>query len=175
MGKSFTLRDRIRYAFDNFMSRGTVALVGGLGLVSLLMICLAGGIITIGGRLLAPEGSDHLTFIEATWVSLMRTLDAGTMGGDVGWGFRLVMLGVTLGGIFIVSTLIGVLTTGVEGKLDELRKGRSVVLESGHTLILGWSSQVFTILSELMIANANQRKARIVVLADRDKVEIASI
>ena len=25
----------------------------------------------------------------------MRTLDAGTMGGDAGWGFRIVMLLVT--------------------------------------------------------------------------------
>ena len=69
----------------------------------------------------------------------MRTLDAGTMGGDAGWGFRIVMLLVTIGGIFIVSTLIGVLTTGIEGKLDELRKGRSRVLENDHTVILDWS------------------------------------
>jgi voltage-gated potassium channel Kch len=94
------------------------------------------------------------------------------MGGDAGWGFRLVMLFVTVGGIFVVSTLIGVLTTGVEGKLDELRKGRSRVLETGHTLILGWSPQIFTILSELMVANENQKNARIVILADKDKVEM---
>src|SRR5512136_1191825 len=102
----------------------------------------------------------------------MRTFDAGTMGGDTGWGFRLVMLFVTIGGIFVVSTLIGVLTAGVEGKLEELRKGRSRVLENGHTLILGWSPQIFTILSELMTANANQKNARIVLLADKDKVEM---
>jgi len=83
-----------------------------------------------------------------------------------------VMLGVTLGGIFIVSTLIGVLTAGVEGKLEVLRKGRSLVLESGHTLILGWSAQIFNILSELMQANANQKKASLVILADKDKVEM---
>ena len=57
-------------------------------------------------------------------------------------------------------------------RLERLRKGRSRVLESDHTLILGWSSQVFTIISELMIANENQLNARIVVLADRDKVEM---
>ncbi|MEW6094560.1 MAG: hypothetical protein AB1531_11425, partial [Chloroflexota bacterium] len=167
-----SLQQRFQYFFDNYMSRGTVALIGGLAFVSLLLIAAAGLIIAIGGRLLAPEGSNPPSFIEAVWLSLMRTLDAGTMGGDAGWGFRLIMLGVTLGGIFIVSTLIGVLTAGVEGKLDELRKGRSQVLESGHTLILGWSAQVFTILSELMVANENIRNARIVVLADKDKVEM---
>ena len=55
------------------------------------------------------------------------------------------MLVVTLGGIFIVSTLIGMITTGIEGKLDELRKGRSRVIENDHTVILGWSQQIFTI------------------------------
>ncbi len=167
-----TFKQRFQYFFDNFMSKGTIALIGGLGLVSLLLILLAGLVISLGGRLLAPEGSEGMGFVEAAWESLMRTLDAGTMGGDVGWGFRLVMLAVTLGGVFIVSTLIGVLTAGVEGKLEELRKGRSQVLERGHTLILGWSPQVFTILSELMEANANQKKARLVILADKDKVEM---
>jgi ion channel POLLUX/CASTOR len=171
--KSPTVRERLNYYFDIFMSRGTAALIGGLALLSLVVIAIAGAVISIGGLALAPEGSQQpLPFIEAAWESMMRTFDAGTMGGDAGWGFRLVMLFVTIGGIFVVSTLIGVLTTGVESKLEELRKGHSRVLESGHTLILGWSPQVFTILSELMIANENQKNARIVILADEDKVEM---
>jgi len=168
-----TFRQRLQYFFDNFMSRGTVALIGGLALVTLVVIAIAATVISLGGRALAPEGSSApLSFFEAAWESLMRTFDAGTMGADAGWGFRWVMLFVTIGGILVVSTLIGVLTAGVEAKLEELRKGRSQVLETGHTLILGWSPQVFTILSELMIANENQKNARIVILADKDKVEM---
>lgn len=171
MLRQSTFRERASYFFDNFMSRGTAALIGGLALLSLVIVSIAGAIISLGGLALAPADSQQpLSFFEAAWESLMRTFDAGTMGGDAGWGFRLVMLFVTVGGIFVVSSLIGVLTTGVEGKLEELRKGRSRVLESDHTLILGWSPQVFTILSELMIANENQKKARIVILAENDKV-----
>lgn len=81
------------------------------------------------------------------------------MGGDAGAGFRFVMLLVTLGGIFVVSALIGVLSNAIEKKMDHLRKGRSWVLESNHTLVLGWSAQIFTILNELMIANENQSRA----------------
>ena len=55
----------------------------------------------------------------------MRTLDSGTMGGDTGTGFRIVMLFVTLGGIFVVSALIGVLNNGIEDQMERLRKGRS--------------------------------------------------
>jgi voltage-gated potassium channel Kch len=102
----------------------------------------------------------------------MRTLDSGTMGGDTGTGFRIVMLFVTLGGIFVVSALIGVLSNGLEDQMDRLRKGRSQVLEKNHTLVLGWSAQIFTVLNELMLANENQNNARIVVMADKDKVEM---
>jgi voltage-gated potassium channel Kch len=167
-----TFRQRMQYFFDNFMSRGTAALIGGLALLSLVVITIAATVVSLGKQIFAPEGSGPLSFGEAAWESLMRTFDAGTMGGDAGWGFRVVMLFVTIGGIFVVSTLIGVLTAGVEGKLEELRKGRSRVLENGHTLILGWSPQIFTILAELMTANENQKNARIVLLADKDKVEM---
>ena len=163
-------KERFRYAFDNTFSRGPAALIAWLGLVSLGLILVAAAVVTLAR--LAPEGESGLAFPEALWMSLMRTLDPGTMGGDTGWGFRIVMLGVTFGGIFVISTLIGVLTSGIEGRLDEMRKGRSMVVEQGHTVILGWSDQIFTIASELVIASANQARGAIVVLAPKDKVEM---
>lgn len=165
-----TFSKKLRYAFDNTMSRGPVALIIWLAIISLLVIIVAAIILLVTG-FTQPE-QEGLNFIEAAWQSLMRTLDSGTMGGDEGWGFRIVMLMVTIGGIFIVSTLIGVLSSGIEGKLDELRKGRSEVMEQDYTLILGWSSKIFTIISELVTANENQKKPRIVILANKDKVEM---
>lgn len=169
-----TLRERFKYFFDNVMSRGTLALVGGLFLISLTIILIAGAIVSLGGLLTAPEGSAQpMSFGEAVWESMMRTLDSGTMGGDTGWAFRAIMLFVTLGGIFVVSTLIGVLSNGIEDIMSSLRKGRSRVLENDHTVILGWSPQVFTIISELVLANENRKKGAVVaILADEDKIEM---
>ena len=82
------------------------------------------------------------------------------------------MFGVTIGGIFIISTLIGILNTGLEGKLADLRKGRSRVVEDGHTAILGWSQQIHTVIAEISAANENQGRRSIVILADKDKVEM---
>jgi voltage-gated potassium channel Kch len=166
-----SFRQKFRYWFDNLMSRGTPAMIGMLFVLSLAVVFVAGAVISIAG--FVQEGEQgRIPFGEAAWESLMRTLDSGTMGGDTGSGYRLVMLFVTLGGIFIVSALIGVLNNAIEGQMERLRKGRSQVLETNHTLVLGWSAQVFTVLNELMIANENQSNARIVVLADRDKVEM---
>jgi voltage-gated potassium channel Kch len=165
---SFT--DRLRYAFDNTMSKGPIALIGWLAILSVAIVIVMALVVSAAG--IAPEGSERLDFAEAAWLSLMRTFDAGTMGGDAGWAFRLSMLVVTIGGIFVISTLIGVLTSGIEDKIADLRKGRSKVIESGHTVILGWSEQIFSILSELVIANANQRKSCIVVLGNKEKIEM---
>jgi len=165
-----TWKDRVRYAFDNYMARGTGALISGLGMVSLVIIIVMAAVISLFK--IAPGDGEPVGFIEAAWLSLMRTLDAGTMGGDEGWGFRLVMFLVTLGGVFVISALIGVLTSGLEGRLEELRKGRSRVIEQNHTIILGWSEQIFTVISELVAANENQAKSCIVVMGERDKVEM---
>ncbi|MFN8386971.1 MAG: NAD-binding protein [Anaerolineales bacterium] len=166
-----TFRQKFKYWFDNQMSRGTPAMITMLFILSLVVVFVAGAIISIAG--FVQEGQEgKIPFGEAAWESLMRTLDSGTMGGDTGVGFRIVMLFVTLGGIFIVSALIGVLNNAIEGQIDRLRKGRSQVLETNHTLVLGWSAQIFTVLNELMAANENQSAARIVVLADKDKVEM---
>jgi len=170
MKQKITFKDRFRYAFDKTMSKGTPALIMWLAVLSVLLVLVIATIAVIVG--VAPEGEEKMGFMESAWKSLMRTLDPGTMGGDAGWGFRILMLCVTIGGIFIVSTLIGVLSSGIESKLEELRKGRSFVIEKNHTLILGWSPKIFTIISELVIANENQKKPRIVVLADKDKVEM---
>src|SRR5512138_939511 len=165
-----TFGQRLRYYFDNLMSRGTPAMIGMLFAISLIIILIAS--IILSTARIVQEGGTPLSFGEAAWESLMRTFDAGTMGGDTGTGFRLVMLFVTFGGIFVVSALIGVLNNAIEGQMEHLRKGRSQILESNHTLILGWSAQIFTILNELMMANANQNRARIVILADKDKVDM---
>lgn len=161
---------QLRYRFDNFMSRGTVALVSGLAFVSLLFIVLMAVLVNASG--MAPEGSDRLSLPEALWGVLMRTLDSGAVGGDTGWGFRLTMLFVTFGGIFVVSTLIGLLSSGIDTKLEDLRKGRSRVLETDHIVILGWSLQIFTLISELALANANRPNTCIVILSEQDKVEM---
>lgn len=168
--QKFTLINRIRYSFDNFMARGFIALTSGLGIISLIVIIGAATLVIAGGW--GPPEDDNFTFVEALWASLLRTLDPGTMGADQGWGFRIIMLLVTLSGISIISTLIGVVNNAIETKLSQLRKGRSVVVESDHTLILGWSPQIFTMVKELIISNEHRKDPCIVILADRDKVDM---
>jgi len=148
------------------MARGAGPLIALLAFVTLLLIVVCATIVFVGG-ITNPNGKRG--FIEAGWSSLMRTFDPGTMGGDSGWSLRGVSLIATLGGLFIVSALIGVITTGLDGRLQSLRRGRGSVALNGHTLILGWSSAVEAMIAELAEANSNQRKSAVVVLADHPK------
>jgi len=161
-------RARLRYAFDRSMAAGPIALVGWLGLVSLLIVLLAA--IVVASFRIAPAGSPPMSFVESIWVTLMRALDPGNVGGDQGWSFRIVGLVVTLAGIFVVSALIGVIGTGLQSKLDQLRKGRSLVLEQDHTIIFNWTDAIFDVIAQLVIANESRTEPRIVIMADRDKV-----
>jgi voltage-gated potassium channel Kch len=154
---------------DRALTHSPSALLGWLAIAAVALICVAAAVVVALG---IHNGADNISFGEAGWLALMRTLDPGTMGEDSGWGFRAVMLAVTLGGLFVVSSLIGVVTNGMNARAVELGKGRSQVIEVGHTVILGWSDKIFTVLSELALANLSQAHPRIVILAPRDKVQM---
>lgn len=170
-----TFAERFRYWFDNWMSRGTIALMALLGLATVLLVAVVGGITVIVLAIIPDrynQFDEDFTPWDVFWGGLMRTLDPGTMGGDQGWLFRLLMLVITIGGLIIVASLIGIISGAFDSKVEELRKGRSRVLETDHTLILGWSPKVFPIISEIVIANQSRGRSVIVVLADKDKVEM---
>jgi len=161
---------RARYAFDNLMAKGTPALVGLLGLASAVLVLIIASL----AWLLAPaDARSNGNWPGVLWRALLRTMDPGTMGGDEGSPiYLLLMFLVTLGGIFIVSALISVLTTGLDIRLALLSKGRSRIVERNHTVVLGWSDQVFIVLAELAKANESVRRPCVAILADLDRVEM---
>ena len=131
--------EKLRYKFDNLMSKGTGILLLSLASATAIMIAVISLIVWI------TQSGPTSSFTELLWMGLMRAIDSGTVSGDTGSaGYIFLMFVTTLGGIFILSILIGILTTGIESKLDSLRKGRSRVIEKNQTIILGWSEQIFS-------------------------------
>lgn len=161
-----TMRQRIRYRIDNIMSRGALPMLVWLGLMTLLLCVVAGVLISLLNW--GPD-EQETTWLEGTWLAFVRTLDPGTFGGDNGRGFRLIGLIITVIGILVFAAIIGVVSSGIDSKLADLSRGRSRVIEKGHTLILGISPKVGTVVSEIVAANASERKSCIVVLAEEDK------
>ncbi len=168
MAEKPTWRERLSYAFDKTLSRGPSALIVWLALATAILIALATGIV-----LLVHGIPPQSTPFDVFWNILSQALTPNPVDAGNPLQYLVVMLVVTLGSLFIVSILIGILSNEIEGRVDALRRGRSRVLEGDHTVILGWSHQIFTIVSELIIANENRKRGAVIaILADRDKVEM---
>jgi Trk K+ transport system NAD-binding subunit len=117
-------------------------------------------------------GANHGGFVQDFWQSLVRVLDASAFEQETAWPSRLVALVVTLLGIFIGGSLIGLIAAAIDQRVAELHKGRSTVLENRHTLILGWSARLPVIVQELVVANENVARPAIVILSPRPAADM---
>ena len=169
MNKKPTWRARLNYSFDNALSKGPLVLIGWLALAALILVVLA----TVVSLLVPGVAPDGTGLKEVFWDFLFQALTPNPFDVTSPLPFLFIMLVVTLGSLFMVSILIGTLTTGIGERLEQMRRGRSHVLENDHTIILGWSHQVFTIVEELVTANENRKNGAVIaILADRDKVDM---
>lgn len=168
--ESVTWRQRLRYRFDNLLARGTWATLVWLGVVTLVAVLISSLLLAVFG--VGLSGSNEGGWLEDFWQSLLRVIDAGTMAGDVGWGRRILALLVTVFGLLVAGTLIGIIAAAVEDRIDGMRRGRSAVIESGHLVVLGASDQLPGLLEQVAIGSAPGQRTTVVVLADGDPAEI---
>ena len=169
MTTKFTVKERLRYRIDNTLARGVGMVLLWLGVLTALFVILVAVIIQITG--IGPSDSST-SLTEGVWLAITRSLDPGTFSGDEGDKFRFGMLAVTLIGIFLGATIIGIISSGIDTRLETLRRGRSAVVEVGHTLIIGRSDKLSVVISELVEANRSERGRAIVVLTADDPVEV---
>ena len=160
------LKRWIRFRLDSLVLGGVGIGASLLAVITAAVVALCGLVFVVGG--VRTDSGEEVSFFEASWWSLMRTLDPGTMGGDAGWLFRVTSLAATIAGILVLSVLIGVITAGIDSRLVELRRGRGSVQLVDHTVILGWSPGTETLVSELAEANRSRHRPAIVILSESD-------
>ncbi|EGB11092.1 hypothetical protein AURANDRAFT_22280 [Aureococcus anophagefferens] len=102
------------------------------------------------------------------WASAAGRLDPGSARGVL---TRVVAVAVSLGGMFVTALLLGIVSEQITEKVEHYRKGKSDVLESGHTVILGWSDKLFGVLEQLCLANESLGGGVVVLLSDKPKEE----
>ncbi|KAG5560988.1 hypothetical protein RHGRI_004122 [Rhododendron griersonianum] len=158
-----SLNKQIAYRVDVFLSVHPYAKPMSLIVATLLLICL-------GGLALFGVTEDSLT--DCLWLSWTYVADSGNHANSEGIGPRLVSVAISFGGMLIFAMMLGLVSDAISEKLDSLRKGRSEVVEQNHTLILGWSDKLGSLLNQLSIANENLGGGIVVVMAERDKEEM---
>lgn len=167
-------RDRLKYRFDGWMSKGTGAIIGLLGAATLTIAVLFGLftwiVLFIFPDAASPDAREDPW--EIFWTALLTSVEPAAVDSVRGWFFRIAMLVVAVLGIVIFAGLVGVVSGAFDQRIELLRKGKSRVLESDHTIILGWNEKVPTLIAELAVANESRGRAVIAILAPKDQVEM---
>lgn len=110
--------------------------------------------------------------VDAAWEILQRAIDPGQLDGELRWESRLLLLAITALGILLISTLISIVNSTIERRIEKLRRGRGPVEARDHIVILGWNTLGTKVTEELAEACADVGAFEVVILADRDPFDI---
>ncbi|MDQ3031450.1 MAG: hypothetical protein M3Y87_03465 [Myxococcota bacterium] len=167
-------RAKLRYRLDEFIG-------GGAGKQLLFLAVLTAALVvafTFFGLLFGLGVEDGYAgnvferVYEVAWFYFGRVIDSGTFTGDTGIGNRVVSTTVSILGVIVAGLLISALAGNFQQALETIRKTGAPVMEENHFLVLGWSEKVYSVIDQLSEAYAAQGRIVVVVMAERDKVEM---
>lgn len=163
----FTLKNRLKYWFDNRMTKGSLGFIRWLIAVSVILAVVIAGLIVLFG--FNEKGETVSVF----WDSIATIFNAEMPPFKEGSpGYLILMSVVAIAGVLFTSVLIGIITSAIEEKIYNLKRGNSFVLEKDHIVVLGFYPGEYTLLRQLILAAAG--KPACVVIAenmDREQME----
>jgi len=176
---SFSIKEKLRYRFGQYLSKGGASIFVSLFIVFIVLFLVIVGIrvliVNMTGVDVDPSVDEYYHGQEDdVWRTWLQMTDPGNMNQDNTQSIWVKISTVLAGlvGVIILSMLIAFITTSLEKVLYNFRKGRGVVIEEDHTLILGWNERVVDIIRELIIANESEKDASVVILSTMGKEEM---
>lgn len=116
--------------------------------------------------------NENLESPDFTWEIFVQLIGLRDTGDNANLATKLVGVVTIFVGLVLFSSLVAFITQEFEAKLQSLRKGKSLVVEQNHTLILGFNDRIVDIIKELVLANESEQEAVIVILSEQDKEEM---
>jgi len=163
------LRSLILNRFDRAILTGSFSAVA-------MLLAGTAVIIFVGTALVAVFGVHvtraHLNFVDSLWEILQRAIDPGQLANEVTWQSRVILLFVTIVGLLLVSTLISIINSTLERRIESARRGRRPVTNSDHIVVVGWNDSGTKLIEELAIAKIEGVDLSVVLLTDEDPVEL---
>lgn len=156
-----SMKERATYALDSFF---TVEPWGKAAILFGIVGCMT----VLGGA--AYSWTCRERFMDAAWTAWAFIADPAKHLDEETLGRRLVATPLSLGGMLFFALLIGIVSDDISGRVDELKKGKARVLETNHTLVIGWTRKTSHLVKELAVANEfRQQKRSIVVMGHEEK------
>jgi hypothetical protein len=170
-----TLSERIYYELDRMLSWNPAYRFLLLFIVSFLLIVVCSGLIV------AVAPGEVNSILHGMWWSLVRVIDTGKFGDEETSSVRLVAFLCSLAGLMVVASLIGLVSSTIQEQFEQLRKGKSRIIDQRHVVILGFKEEkVVAILRELKLAATNSPKTKgqthtAAILCDLEKEDVESL
>ena len=161
----FNWHDQLAYRVDYWLSNYPAA-------KSAFLLMITGMLIVVGALMYLPADDETDALYQALWLSWCFVADPGTHADQDGGGGRLVAFAITIGGMLIFALMIGIVSDTISDRMDDLNKGLSRVMETDHTLLLGWSDKTIPTILELANAFESEGGGTIVILSENEKAEM---
>ncbi len=161
---------KLKFYIDDLLSRGSNSLIIWLGVISTLVVTAAS--ILVWAFKLGPQDNFGGLF----WDLMMRAITPWEIEASMGsLPYLLVLLGITLFGIFVLSILISLLSAIIDARVQNVMRGSHPFPFNNHIVILGWSSRLAAIVEELIIANESNKLLRILILSSKSADDLAGL
>jgi hypothetical protein len=159
------------YAVDRILSghpAGRLLVLGGVSFVFMVILAVLRMLVTSDGVL------------SALYWSVIAFLDPTSFASEETYLRAAVGMIASFLGLAVVASLIGLISSSIEERLEVLQKGKSRVISSNHILILcsTWSeNKVMQILREFSIAATSRVHSAktVVILSEAPKSEVEDI
>lgn len=161
-----TLKERFTYWFDNRMARGSMGLIRVLIIFTLILV------VVLSGAVILFDSGNEQGAAGIIWDSFATAINAWMPSFEDGSPVYLVAMALTaVGGLLVTSVLIGIVASAIEEKIIGLRKGNSLVIENGHTVVIGFYVGEYTLLRQLVLA-AGSVPTTIVIGSELERDEL---
>ena len=159
------MRKYLKYKFDLALEKNFLNLVIFLFLVAfagIVILALIFYLLFLLG-IISSEG----TFLKYLWGTFAYFIDVGTIAADdyekntaLDIIYKIV---ITIFGIIIFSTFIGIISQALSNRIEELREGKGSIADSNHIVIFNYTKKIIPLLSELFEAYENEDKTIIIL------------
>ena len=146
--EKFSLRNRFKYWFDNKMTKGSLGFIRILIIISVLFAA------SIAGLIILFHFNEEGETVSVFWDGIANIISPGFPAyGDGSLGYIIMMSIIAVAGVLFTSILIGIITSAIEEKITNLKKGNSLVLEKNHIVVLGFYPGEYTLLRQLILVH----------------------
>ena len=167
-------RNRINNLINWSLARGNFLAIA-------LLMLITGSIVLVGTLILGLWHIDleptppYQTkgFFNIAWEVLLRAMSPDQLSNNHKWSARISLLIITVFGLLIVSTLISILNSVIERRMEFMHRGRGAVSLSGHIVVLNWNRFGIRVIREIAnSAEPGHPPRRVTVLCDDDPISL---